>query len=289
MRFHKSIVPAVRLPDGRSFGVLPRKENLAITMKRIDALWGNYDRMKQDPRMLLLFDRVTPYVPSEEIDRYLFRMQYPPRTLITELHLDSWSVSLNTKFIRAGCMYLFRGDNPGLTSKGFYSKVYGYSKYSTKQLEFLLENAREVGYFLYESELFLTHPMPSYAGIAEELMYSQSAIGGSSFVSATTSIPCAVAGSGVRPERGLQSAFEVYIVKVPVGYLINSNTDNFFGINEDEVLVADYISSSEIVATFARTDTEGMYRYMHKTLGVTRKDMRMGETGTRGKRLEARR
>jgi hypothetical protein len=89
-------------------------------------------------------------------------------------------------------------------------------------------------------------------------------------------------GTGVRPNREVQSVYEVYVLKVPVEFLINSNTENYFGINEDEVLVADYIASSEVVATFARADIEGVYSYLHMVLGVTREDVRMGETDTRG-------
>lgn len=264
-------------------GGLPRSETLDVTKARIDSLWGNYYRIKSRTNDMVLFDRVTPCVSSDIIDAYLAHENYPPRTIISELSLDSWVVMLNQKFVRDGFMYLLRGDAIGFASKGFYSKVYGYSKYSTKEIEGLLKSSREVGYFLYESDIFLTHPTPSYAGVAEELMFSQSAIGGSSFVSTTTSIPCAVVGSGVQSGRGVLSVCEVYVVKVPVEHVINSNTDNYFGINEDEVLVADYISSHEIVATFARTDTEGVYAYMHNLLGVTREDMRMEKADAKAK------
>jgi len=48
-------------------------------------------------------------------------------------------------------------------------------------------------------------------------------------------------------------------------------------MEEDEVLVPDYISKGEIIAKFPRGKTEEIYQYMHELLGVTKEDLRIQE------------
>lgn len=183
--------------------------------------------------------------------------------------------NLNPKFIKDGFVYLLRGDHPNLDKKGFYARTYGYGKLSTKQLAEQLGGSDEVGYALYGDERYLTVAKPSSDNKAEQLAYLQSAKGGSSFISTTTSIPCAEAGTGNVPDAAEQLQYEIYVLKIPIDSAINSNTENFYGMEEDEVLVPDYVSRKEIVVKFPRGKTEEVYQYLHDLLGITKEDLKI--------------
>ena len=105
----------------------------------------------------------------------------------------------------------------------------------------------------------------------------QSQRGGSSFISATTSIPCAEAGTGNVPDAAEQLQYEIYVLKIPIDSVINSNTDNHFGLEEDEYLIPDYVSKDEIIAKFSRDNTEEVYQYLHELLGVSKEDLKLQE------------
>lgn len=250
-------------------------ETLEQRKERLDNLWTNWEKIQSDPELVALFDRKTPFEFQRGINEILKENDYPERTKISELQLENWKVNLNPKFIKDGYIYLLRGDHPNLDRKGFYARTYGYSKLTTKQLAEQLGTSEEVGYVLYGDERYLTVAKPASDNKVEQLAYLQSAKGGSSFVSTTTSIPCAEAGTGNIPDAAEQLQYEIYILKIPLDSAINSNTGNFFGMEEDEILVPDYISKEEIVAKFPRGQTEKLYEYMHNLLGVTKEDLKM--------------
>jgi len=214
-------------------------------------------KIQNDPELMALFDRKQEFDFKREIDEILREHGYPERTKVSELQLEKWKANLNPKFVKDGFVYLLRGDHPNLDKKGFYARTYGYGKLSTKQLAEQLSGSSD--------------------NKAEQLAYLQSAKGGSSFISTTTSIPCAEAGTGNVPDAAEQLQYEVYILKIPIDSAINSNTANHFGMEEDEVLVPDYISKDEIVAKFPRGKTEEVYQYLHDLLGVTKEDLKIQE------------
>ncbi len=260
-------------------GIKPETANESLEQRRerLDNLWTNYEKIQNDPELMALFDRKTQFAFQREIDEILKEHGYPERTKISELRLEQRTANLNPKFIKDGFVYLLRGDHPNLDQKGFYARTYGYGKLTTQQLAEQLHGSDEVGYALYGDERYLTTAKPSSENIAEQLAYLQSAKGGSSFISATTSIPCAEAGTGNVPDAAEQLQYEIYVLKIPVDSAINSNTGNFYGMEEDEVLVPDYISKGEIIAKFPRGKTEEIYQYMHELLGVTKEDLRIQE------------
>lgn len=250
-------------------------ESLEQRKERLDNLWANYEKIQNDPELIALFDRKQTFDFKREVDEILREHGYPERTKVSELQFEKWKVNLNPKFIKGGFIYLLRGDHPNLDQKGFYARTYGYGKLTTKQLAEQLQGPGEAGYALYGDERYLTTAKPSSDNTVEQLAYLQSARGGSSFISATTSIPCAEAGTGNVPDAAEQLQYEVYVLKIPVDSAINSNTGNFYGMEEDEVLVPDYISKDEIVAKFPRGKTEEVYQYLHDLLGVTKEDLRI--------------
>jgi hypothetical protein len=260
-------------------GIQPETVNESLEQKkeRLDNLWVNYERIQNDPELMALFSRNQQYDFKREAGEILREHGYPERTRISELQLETWKVNLNPKFIKNGYIYVLRGDHPNLDEKGFYARTYGYGKLTTEQLAEQLHGADEAGYALYGDERYLTTAKPSSNNTVEQLAYLQSAKGGSSFVSTTTSIPCAEAGTGNVPDAAEQLQYEVYVLKIPVNAAINSNTANHFGMEEDEVLVPDYISKDEIAAKFPRGKTEEVYQYLHDILGVTKEDLRIQE------------
>ena len=65
----------------------------------------------------------------------------------------------------------------------------------------------------------------------------------------------------------------MYVIKVPQEFVINSSTGNFFGMNENEYLIPDYITPDEIIAKFPRDDREGVYQHLHEQLGISEEDL----------------
>ena len=250
-------------------------ETLEQRKERLDNLWTNYEKIQNDAELMALFDRKTQFDFQREISEVLREHGYPERTKVSDLKLEKWKANLNPKFIKDGFVYLLRGDHPNLDKKGFYTRTYGYGKLTTQQLTEQLHGSDEVGYALYGDERYLTTAKPSSDNATEQLAYLQSAKGGSSFISTTTSIPCAEAGTGNVPDAAEQLQYEIYVLKVPVDSAINSNTQNHFGMEEDEILVPDYISKEEIVAKFPRGRTEDLFEYMHNLLGVTKEDLKI--------------
>jgi len=253
------------------------QENLEQKKERLDSFWANWEKIQDDPELIALFDRKQKFNSQREVSEILREHNYPGRTKISELQLEKWKASLNPKFIKDGFIYLLRGDYPDLDKKGFYARTYGYGKLTTKQLVEELHTSNEVGYILYGDERFLTKAKPSSDNKAEELALAQSKRGGSSFISTTTSIPCAEAGTGNVPDAAEQLEYETYILKVPLDSAMNSNTGNFYGMEEDEILVPDYVSKEEIIAKFPHGKTEEVYQYLHNLLGVTKEDLKMQE------------
>jgi hypothetical protein len=253
------------------------KENLEQRKERLDNLWANWENIKDNPELVSLFDRKRSLNSSRDIKKILRENGYPDRTKISELQFETWKTTLNPKFIKDGFIYLLRGDHPNLDEKGFYTRTYGYGKLSTKQLTEQLESSDEVGYAIYGDERYLTVAKPSSQSIAEELAMKQSQRGGSSFISATTSIPCAEAGTGNVPDAAEQLQYEIYVLKIPIDSVINSNTDNHFGLEEDEYLIPDYVSKDEIIAKFSRDNAEEVYQYLHELLGVSKEDLKLQE------------
>lgn len=260
-------------------GIQPETANESLEQRkeRLDNLWTNYEKIQNDPELMALFDRKQEFDFKREIDEILREHGYPERTKVSELQLEKWKANLNPKFVKDGFVYLLRGDHPNLDKKGFYARTYGYGKLSTKQLAEQLSGSDEVGYALYGDERYLTVAKPSSDNKAEQLAYLQSAKGGSSFISTTTSIPCAEAGTGNVPDAAEQLQYEIYVLKIPIDSATNSNTANHFGMEEDEVLVPDYVSKDEIIAKFPRGKTEEVYQYLHNLLGVTKEDLKLQE------------
>ena len=255
-------------------------ESLEQRKKRVDNLWAiYYEEIENNPELMALFDRKQQFNSQRKINDTLREYGYPERTKVSELGLDDWAKKypLNPKFIKDRFVYLLRGDYPGLGKKGFYTRPYSYVKLTTKQLSQKLRHPSEVGYFLYGKECYLTIPQPFSSSIIEQLAYLQSAKGGSSFISTTTSIPCARAGTGNAPDPDEQRQYVIYVLEIPVDYAISSITGDHFGLNECEVLVPDYILPDEIIAEFPRDNTEEVYEYLHDLLGVTRKDLEIHE------------
>jgi len=263
-------------------GIQPEEvvETLEQRKKRVDNLWAiYYEKIENNPELMALFSRKEPLNSQREINDILREYGYPERTKVSELGLDDWAKKypLNPKFIKDRFVYLLRGDYPGLGKKGFYTRPYSYVKLTTKQLSQKLRHPSEVGYFLYGKECYLTIPQPFSSSIIEQLAYLQSAKGGSSFISTTTSIPCARAGTGNAPDPDEQRQYVIYVLEIPVDYAISSITGDHFGLNECEVLVPDYILPDEIIAEFPRDNTEEVYQYLHNLLGVTEKDLEIHE------------
>lgn len=247
------------------------------TKARIDSLWSEVEKVQKDPELMSLFDRKTKYDSDKDPKTLLQEHNYPQRTKISDLKFESWVASLNQKFIKDGFMYLLRGDYPNLERKGFYSLPYGYGKKTTVELSVStkLRSPGEVGYFLYGQEVYLTLANTKSTSVVESLAFQQSARGGSSFISTTTNLECAIAGTGNVPNVEEQKAYEVYVVRVPTTDVINSNTGNYFGMNEMEYLIPDYVAPDEIVAKFPRSQEDAIFEFMHSTLGISREDMGM--------------
>jgi hypothetical protein len=258
-----------------AFDPTEKSESLEQRKERLGNLWANYEKIEHDPELMALFDRKAALDTQREPSEILREHGYPERSKVSDLAFDQWKVNLNPKFIKDGFIFLLRGDHPNLDKKGFYTRTYGYAKLTTQQLAEQFHSADDVGYVLYGDERYLTIAKPNFDNAIEQLAYLQSARGGSSFISTTTSMPCAQAGTGNIPDATEQLAYQIYVLKIPVDAAINSNTGNHFGMEEDEVLVPDYISKDEIVATFSRGESEQAYQYLHDILGITKEDVRM--------------
>ncbi len=243
------------------------------TKARLKAVWKRWKAVQDDPELLSLFDRQASLASDKSPHDLLAEHDYPERSKIEDLDLGERGVHIDNKFIKDGFVYLMRGDNPGQADKGFYSRTYGYAGKNTQQLSEDIHTAQEVGYALYQQDTYLRRD-PERKTVADQLAYFQSARGGSSFVSTTTSIESARAGTGNQPTPEEQSKGEVYILKIPLDSVIDSGTGNFFGMEEDEYLVPDYVGVDEVVAHFPRDDKEGIYQYLHDQLGIEKADIR---------------
>ncbi len=250
----------------------PQREDAETVKARVGGLWSAWEEVQKEPELVSLFDRKGELDSDKDPKQILEEHGYPERTRIQDLQFEDWTANIDPKFVKDGFVYLLRGDYPGLDKKGFYSRTFGYGKLTTGQLADKLKSPKEVGYLLMEDERYLNLE-PQSSSIAQQLAYQQSAVGGSSFISATTNLDSAIAGTGNQPDKEEQKGYQVYVLKVPQEYVINSNTGNHFGMNENEYLVPDYIAPDEIVATFPRDGREEIYRYMHEQLGISMEDL----------------
>lgn len=268
-------------PSGNFNQDLAKSLDLALTEQkteankdRLKAMWKRWKEVQADPELFALFDRKTTLEADKSPSELLSEHGYPERSKLDNLDLGERVVRIDEKFIKDGFVYLMRGDNPGQADKGFYSRTYGYAGKNTEQLSEDIHTPQEVGYALYGQDTYLRRDAERKT-VADQLAYMQSARGGSSFVSTTTSIESARTGTGNQPTAEEQSKGEVYILKIPLDSVIDSSTGNFFGMEEDEYLVPDYISPDEVVAHFPRDDTEGIYQYLREHLGIERSDIRL--------------
>ena len=257
------------------FPVTILDETIESRKARIDNLWSAWNDIQEIPELVSLFDRKNPLDSDQTPVLLLQAHNYPQRTHIRDVQFENWRIQLNPRFIKDGYMYLLRGDHPDLEKKGFYTRTYGYGRKTTQQLTQDLTSSQDVGYLLYGEDAYLTDVKPNSTSIAQELAFNQSQRGGSSFISTTTNVECARAGTGNNPDPTEQAKYQIYIVKIPIDDAINSNTNNSFGLEENEVLVSDYISPEEIIATFHRDQTEEIYTYLRTLIGVTQEDLGM--------------
>lgn len=100
-------------------------ENQQANRQRLDRVWAAWQEVKDMPELVALFDRNSEQPAGVNPVELLAEHGYPPRSTIGELDLGEWTASLDPKFVKDGCMYLLRGDNPSQGSKGFYSRTYG--------------------------------------------------------------------------------------------------------------------------------------------------------------------
>lgn len=244
---------------------------------RIDKLWSAWKDIQKVPELVNLFDRKKTYTGQYTPEILLSKHHYPVRSKISDLPFEKWTVDLNPKFIKEGHMYLLRGDHPNLENEGFYSRPFAYGKKSTLQLTKDLKGANEVDYFLQPKHTPTIGSETYGRSIADQLGLYQSQVGGSSFISTTTSLRCAWAGTDNQPNREEQSKYEIYVMKIPTEFIINTNIADVFIVEEDEYLIPDFISPSEILTKFKRDHVEAVYEYMNKELGVTREDLGMSD------------
>lgn len=256
-----------------SFSQLLTEREAEEKKNRLKGLWEKWQTVLADPELLSLFDRRATLVSGKSAKEVLAKHGYPERSKVSDLDLGEHVVQIDSKFVKDGFMYVMRGDHPGQADKGFYSRTYSYMGKNTRQLSESIRAPQEVGYALYQQEAYLRLD-PQRETVAGQLAYEQSSRGGSSFISTTTSIEAARAGTGNQPNPNEQEEYEVYILKIPLDSVIDSGTGNFFGMEEDEYLVPDYIGPDEIVAHFPRDDKEGIYQYLHEQLGIDKADIR---------------
>jgi hypothetical protein len=236
---------------------------------QINGLWKEYTNVQKNKQLMSLFERTSSSgLTKEAVDSLLKQNRYPQRSKIQSLNFGNWKKPLDQKFIKDGYIYLMRGDHKDLENDGFYSRPYGYGKLTTEELSKQLKSPNEVGFFLYNDKNYLK-AKPESKTVAEQLAYMQSSIGGSSFVSATTNLACAQAGTGNQPSAKEKENTEIYILKIPVEDAIASDTGNHFGLEENEILIPDFVSPLEIIAKFDRNDTQGVYGFFEKELGLT--------------------
>jgi hypothetical protein len=256
-------------------GDIKQTETRGQVIERLGAIWSDVEKVQADPALMTLLDRQSVIADGTNPDGLLTANGYPARSRIEDLEMGEWDANLDPRFIKDGFIFLFRGDNPSQGAKGFYARTYGYGRKSTKELAAEISKPEEVGYVLYSDENYLNHPQAHVSTVAGELAWFQSAVGGSSFISATTNLETARAGTGNQPSADQQEATEIYVLKVPVGSVINSNTNNHFGLEEDEYLIPDFVSPTEVVARFPRDAKDEILSYMHGMLGVTREDIKI--------------
>lgn len=265
--------------DGKNESEEPKTpevdNDLEAKKANIDKVWSEWKEVKDNPELMSLFDRKMEYSSDKDPQTLLDEGGYPERSEISDLQFENWKVNLDPKFIKDGYMYLMRGDHPNLEGKGFYTRTYGYGKKNSEQLSAELE-AHEVDYFLYHYLNNLKESKSYSSSTAEELAFAQSAVGGSSFVSTTINIESAIAGTGNQPDPDEASKYEVYILKIPVDYVINRHGHGDIGLLEKEYLIPDYVRPDEIVAKFPKDDKEGVYQFLNQELGVSKQDIFWG-------------
>lgn len=235
------------------------KKKIFHIRSTIASVWGNQE-------LKSIFDREHKVENNVNIHDTLHKNEYPIRSNPEKLNLRDWQ-DLNEKFCKDGYMYLMRGDHPNQES-GFYSIPYAYMKLTTENIAGKLENPNECNYLLYGIENFFKYPTNT-STVTEELATLQSEVGGSSFISTTTNIKCARAGTGNQPDKEKQEKYRIYIIKV--------KKENCFkrpeyldgcGMKEEEYLIPDYIDEKEIEISFSRNDIFGVYNYLKEKIGL---------------------
>jgi hypothetical protein len=248
------------------------QHEIALAQEKLSSVWGHVEEVQSSPELVALVDRTT-VMEGREPSELLATHRYPERSTVAALDLGEPIEPLNEKFVKDGHMYVLRGDHPGQQTQGFYSRTYGYGKKNTAELSKEIGSPTATGYILYGDERYLQYPQPHANSVSGELAFLQSARGGSSFVSTTTSLSSARPGTGNQPSEAEKASTEIYIARVPVAAIVRSPTGNHFGLDEYEYLVPDYIGAEEVVAHFPRNDTEAIYDYLRQQLGISREDI----------------
>ncbi|MCC2631525.1 MAG: hypothetical protein K0S20_224 [Patescibacteria group bacterium] len=240
---------------------------------RLESIWETYTKeVSQDPELMALISRKEVFESEHKPQDILAEHHYPPRSSIGELQFEKWKPELNPKFIKDGKMIVLRGDYQGIERKGLYSYAYAYLKRTTKMLTEELRSPQDANLLLYgekwrEKEL-------STSNIADELANNQSAVGRSSFISTTTNIPCAQAGTGNQATEEERSQYHIYVIGVPTDSIVNRPKEiDLYGLDEEEYLVPDTISPNEIIAHFPNNQPEELFQYLHDLLGVSKEDL----------------
>lgn len=103
-------------------------------------------------------------------------------------------------------------------------------------------------------------------------------MGRSSFISTTTSLHCAEAGTGNTPDPKEQERYEIYVLKVPQKAVLKRPAYlDKYGMDEREYLVADCILPEEIIASFPRAESVKAYNFLHNLLGIEKTDLAISE------------
>lgn len=249
------------------------RESEEDKLLRLNRYWDVYTQeVSQDPELLTLVQRgLNPeieHTPEEILDRHA----YPPRSEVSSLAFDRWRAEIDQRFVKDGQVYVLRGDYPGRRSTGFYAYTYAYLKLNVEQLQEVLRSPDDVNPLVYGKE-WTSQPVVAQT-VAEQLAYQQSAIGRSSYISTTTNIPCARAGTGNQMTEEERATYQIYVIRVPAGAIIKRpEWLGHFGLNEEEYLVPDRIMPDEIVGVYGASDVEGVFEFLHSELGVSREDV----------------
>jgi len=240
--------------------------------KKINQLWHEYQNIEKNPELMKIFARTASGLEASKVEEILGKHNFPARTRIAQINLGNWRKPLNPKFIKDGFIYLMRGDHQGQREDGFYSMPYGYAKLNTLQLTEKIKNPDDVGFFLFnDRKYFQTKAKGTY--VAQEHALKQTQVGASSFISTTTNLATAQVGTGNQPSQSEIANTEIYIVKIPIEYAVACDTGNHYGLKEEEVLIPDFISPSEIVASFHRDDIEKICDFYKDELSITKADL----------------